>query len=206
VIGSDVQNLVSLARVKTPAGRDALATAIGGMIELGERQFTAQKWPSRATSCASSADVALPIRKLLAEKMSRSNFAPPEVVELLANDEIDIASPILMHSPVLSDEALIAIVRRRTRSHRLAIAMRRMVAISVCDALVETGETDVIASLLGNHGARISQATLNYLTDQSRHVDEFREPLLRREDLKPELPKMRGSQARSELYSQPLSR
>jgi uncharacterized protein (DUF2336 family) len=190
LIGSDVQNLVGLARNKTPSGREALATAIGSLIELGERQFTQQEIVLMGDILKKLIqDVAAPIRKLLSEKLARSGFAPPQIVEELANDEIDIATPVLLHSPVLSDEALIAIVRRRTRSHRLAVAMRRNVNTPVCEALVATNENDVIHALLSNHGARITQATLAYLTDQSRHVDEFREPLLRREDLPPQLAK-----------------
>ncbi len=134
-------------------------------------------------------DVAKPIRKSLAEKMARSEFTPAEVIDALANDDIDIASPVLMYSPVLTDQALIAIVRRRTRSHRLAIAMRGVIGPDLSGALVACNEPDVITTLLRNHGARISQATLAYLTDQSRHVDELREPLLRREDLDPMLAK-----------------
>jgi len=123
------------------------------------------------------------------------------VIEILANEEIDIASPLLMHSPVLTDESLIEIVRRRTRSHRLAITMRRTIGTNLCDALVETNETDVISALLNNHGAQITQATLIYLTDQSRHIDEFREPLLRREDLGADLAKKMYSWVSNALRS-----
>ena len=54
---------------------------------------------------------------------------------------------------------------------------------------MEFREVDVIQSLLKNHGAQISQATLAYLVDQSASVDEYQEPLLRRRELGPELAK-----------------
>jgi uncharacterized protein (DUF2336 family) len=81
------------------------------------------------------------------------------------------------------------IVRHRTISHRLAIAMRRSISERVCEALVATNSVDVIKALLENHGARISQATMAYLVDQSKAVDAYQEPLLRRSDLPPELAK-----------------
>jgi uncharacterized protein (DUF2336 family) len=134
-------------------------------------------------------EVAGPIRKSLAEKLAHTKSAPVEVIEILANEEIDIASAILRHSALLSDRALIDIVRQRTRSHRLAIAMRKHISHGVSDALVEPKEPDVVKRLLENHGAEISQATLAYLVDQSTTVDEFQEPLLRRHDLGPDLAK-----------------
>src|ERR671934_3413 len=67
------------------------------------------------------------------------------------------------------------IVRHRTISHRLAVAMRRSVSEKVCDELVATNSIDVIKALLENHGARISAATMNYLVDQSKTLDVYQE-------------------------------
>ncbi|MDQ7247887.1 DUF2336 domain-containing protein [Dongia sedimenti] len=134
-------------------------------------------------------DVARPVRKALAEKLALSPHAPREVTTLLANDEFDIASPILLNSPLLEDEDLMEIVRHRTISHRLAIAMRRSLNEPVCDALVATNSVDVIKALLENHGARISAATMTYLVDQSKTLDVYQEPLLRRADLPQDLAK-----------------
>jgi uncharacterized protein (DUF2336 family) len=121
--------------------------------------------------------------------MALSPHAPREVATLLANDEFDIASPILLNSPLLEDEDLMEIVRHRTISHRLAIAMRRSVTERLCDELVATNAVDVIKTLLENHGARISGATMNYLVDQSKSIDAYQSPLLRRTDLPPDLAK-----------------
>jgi uncharacterized protein (DUF2336 family) len=190
VIATDVSKLIDLARNRTPEGRSALVSAIGDLIDETERQFSAQELALMNDILKKLVvDVALPIRKALADKLAHTRSAPTEVIELLANDEIDVAAAILQHSELLGDHALIDIIRKRTRSHRLAIAMRRHVSTGVSEALVEPQEPDVIKRLLENHGAEISQATLAYLVDQSATVDEFQEPLLRRLDLNPELAK-----------------
>jgi uncharacterized protein (DUF2336 family) len=190
VIATEVSKLIDLARNRTPEGRSALVSAIGDLIDETNRQFSAQELALMNDILKKLVnDVAKPIRRSLANKLAHSRSAPSEVIEILANDEIEIAASILQHSELLSDRALIDIIRKRTRSHRLAIAMRKRLSNGVCDALVEPKEPDVIKRLLENHGAEISQATLAYLVDQSATVDEFQEPLLRRNDLNSDLAK-----------------
>jgi uncharacterized protein (DUF2336 family) len=190
VIATDVSKLIDLARNRTIEGRSALVSAIGDLIDETERHFSAQELALMNDILKKLInDVAGPIRRSLAQKLAHSRGAPVEVIEILANDEIDIAGAILQHSELLSDRALIDIVRKRTRSHRLAITMRKHVSSGVCDALVDAKEPDVIKRLLENHGADISQTTLAYLVDQSTTVDEFQEPLLRRHDLGSDLAK-----------------
>ena len=79
-------------------------------------------------------DVARPIRKALAGKLAHTRSAPAEVIEILANDEIDVSAAILQHSELLTDRALIDIISKRTREHRLAIAMRKHISNGVSDA------------------------------------------------------------------------
>ena len=190
VIATDVVKLIDLARNRTTEGRNDLVSAIGDLIDEDDRQFSAQELALMNDILKKLIqEVAAPIRKALAEKLSHTKSAPVEVIEILANDEIDVAHSILQHSGLLGDMALINVIRNRTRSHRLAIAMRKHISSGVCDALVESNEADVIKRLLENHGADISQATLAYLVDQSSTVDEFQEPLLRRNNLGPELAK-----------------
>ncbi len=190
VIATEVSKLIDLARNRTPEGRSALVSAIGDLIDETNRQLSAQELALMNDILKKLInDVAKPIRRSLANKLAHIRSAPTEVIEILANDEIEIAASILQHSELLSDRALIDIVRKRTRSHRLAIAMRKHLSSGVCDALVHPKELDVIKRLLENHGADISQATLAYLVEQSASVDEFQEPLLRRNDLNPDLAK-----------------
>ncbi|HWT96535.1 MAG TPA: DUF2336 domain-containing protein [Terriglobales bacterium] len=190
VIASDVGHLVDLARDSSIEGRSTLAVAIGNLVDDNARQLTTHELALMNDILKKLIqDVARPIRKSLAAKLAKSHNAPREVVEILANDDFDIASPILLKSDLLSDDALIETIHYRTQAHRLAIAMRRSVSFQVSDALVATNATDVIRTLLQNHGAQISQSTMAYLVEQSRTVDEFQEPLLRRNDLEAALAK-----------------
>src|SRR4051812_19640964 len=189
-IANDVRSLLDLAHDRTTPGRSHLVTAIGDLMGDHGRILTLHERALINDILKKLIqDVARPVRKALAEKLAASPNAPKEVTALLANDEFDIASPILLNSILLEDDDLMEIVRHRTISHRLAIAMRRAISEPVCDALVATNSVDVIKALLENHGAKISAATMGYLVDQSKAVDAYQSPLLRRADLPPDLAK-----------------
>jgi len=189
-IATDVRNLFTLAHDRSTGGRSQLVSAIGEMMGDRSRVLTLHERALINDILKKLIqDVARPVRKALAEKMAGSPNAPKEVTALLANDEFDIASPILLNSVLLEDDDLMEIVKHRTISHRLAIAMRRAVSEPVCDSLVATNSVDVIKALLENHGAKISAATMAYLVDQSKAVDAYQSPLLRRADLPQELAK-----------------
>ena len=184
----NAEQLIRLAREKSDQARALLFEAMGDVflerntvLSLQERALITDILEKLIR------EVSRDIRRKLAVRLAEAPGTPRELAVLLANDEIDIASPILMKSRVLEDVDLLEIVRTRSTQHLLAIAMRRDLSTAVADALVDSGEKDVVRALLENQDARISRATLGYLVEQSRTVDEFQEPLVRRRDLPPDL-------------------
>ena len=132
-------------------------------------------------------DVEREVRAGLAERLSALPNAPRELVLKLAEDEAEIARPVILKSPVLREDDLIELVRQRTHEHRLCIAMRAGISASVSQALIDSGEEDVIEALIRNDDAELALQAVNYLVEESRRVDRFREPLLQRRDLPPAL-------------------
>ncbi|MBT7582017.1 MAG: DUF2336 domain-containing protein [Kordiimonadaceae bacterium] len=127
------------------------------------------------------------IRKELSERLAESEDISLELVTMLANDHIEVAQPILEKSSLLKDEDLIETIRNRTDAHRLAIAIRAHISTEVSSELIEYGSEDVIEALVRNDNAELSQASIDYLVQESRSVDRFQEPLLNRNDLTFEL-------------------
>ena len=132
-------------------------------------------------------DVEKKLRKSLAENLSKRSDTPHALIVELANDEFEVAHPILIESNVLQDQDLIETIKHRTMAHQFAISMRNTLSEDVSEALVETGEQDVIANLLNNHGAKISRHVMDYLVSESKRVDSYQNPLVQRPDLPPEL-------------------
>jgi uncharacterized protein (DUF2336 family) len=184
----NTEQLFALARQKSDAAREELFQAMGDVF-LERNEILSLQERALITSILEKLirEVSREIRRKLAVRLADEPGTPRELAVLLANDDIDIASPLLLHSTALRDIDLIEIVRNRSTQHLLAIAMRRDLSTAVADALVESGEKDVIRVLLENQEAGISRATMAYLVEQSRVVDEFQEPLVRRRDLPPEL-------------------
>jgi len=178
------QYLLRLAVGHSAGERQALATSLVDLLteletDLNEREAALMG----DILCRLVRDFEPAVRRELAHRLANLELAPREICVALANDDIEVARPLLQHSPALHDRDLIAIIRGRSRPHQLSIARRETLSESVSDALVETGEAAVIASLLSNGEARISPATLGQLVDDARHVASYQEPLIQRQDV-----------------------
>lgn len=136
-----------------------------------------------------SHSVEMVVRQRVAERVSEREDLPPQLAVMLCNDQIEVAYPILLRSKLLRDVDLIDVVRNRSRQHQLATAMRENLPATVSDALAETGDEEVIATLINNHSAQISDALVEHLVAESERIDSYQKPLLRRPDLPRELAK-----------------
>ncbi len=184
----DSDALLTLARDRSQEGRKRLSAAIsdifGGTSDAlsdRERLLMLEILKDLIGSCERN------VRKSIAEKLASASDVPHKLALELANDEAEIAFPILSQSNVLQDEDLIEVIRNRTVQHQLAVAIRNPVNVDVSDALVESGHEEVITRLLTNKAAKISDTTIEYLVDQSERVKSYQDPILHRDDLDPKL-------------------
>jgi uncharacterized protein (DUF2336 family) len=127
------------------------------------------------------------VRKKVSVRLSKLKSAPHELTKLLAKDEIEIARPVLQHSPVLDDLDLIDVIETETVDHRQAIATRPDVSPDVCSALAKAKEPKVIQSLLANLGAAIPRAVFSDLVALSEAVEPLQRPLIARHDMPKDL-------------------
>lgn len=183
-----LRQLMRLAGDRSTDGRNQLFLQMGDLLAEDAPEPNEQAQVIMADIMGKLiGDVEKDMRRQLAQKIAKSPFAPKELIVMLANDDIEIAKPVLQHSEILRDWDLLEIIRHRTKEHQMAIAVRDRVSEAVSGALVEAGHEDVITSLLQNRNAKISQATLEYLVEQAERVDSFQNPLLSRGDLKPDM-------------------
>ena len=186
----DVDDLLSLARDRSIEGRTRLVQIVGDLFFDADRVLSDRE-RSHMTEILRKLiqDVEQSVRRAVAVRLAAEPSAPADLVAALAGDEIEVAYPILIESAVLQDIDLIEVVHHRTLRHQLAVSIRESLSEVVSDALVETGNADVIKSLLQNASAAISHATMEYLVEESRRVDAYRNPLIHRHDLDPALAK-----------------
>ena len=109
--------------------------------------------------------------------------APGTVVVKLANDDIEVAKPLLEFSNVLSDDDLIDIIGRQSEEHRVAVAGRINVPERVGEAIVEHGEKSSVVRLVRNTNAEFDKATLEKLVERATRDAEIAADLRGRPDL-----------------------
>ncbi len=178
------EQLIDLARDRSVASRTRLVETVGDLFFDKKRTLTDNERALMTEILRRLIhDIEMEVRCALAKRLADEPDAPAELVRTLADDTIEVAQPILVRSTVLQDPDLIEIIVNRTREHQLAIATRGNLSAAVSEALVGTGDTDVIKTLLENHGAEIAAATMEYLVEQSKRVDSYQNPLVSRPDL-----------------------
>ncbi|MCC6983955.1 MAG: DUF2336 domain-containing protein [Bauldia sp.] len=117
------------------------------------------------------------VRAEIAADLARQRRVPPAIVRHLALDDIEIAQPLLILSPMLSDSDLCGIAEIRGVPHRRAIARRPLIGMAVTDLLILRGDDSVRRALAGNVTARISPAGYEKLAEQAKRDPAMRELL-----------------------------
>lgn len=122
-------------------------------------------------------------RAHVAKLLAPLDRAPGNVVVKLANDEIQVAQPLLEFSNVLSDDDLIEIVMNQSEDHRVAIAGRKQVTERVGDAIVEHGQTASVQRLVRNANAELGPQALGRLVERATTDADIAADLRGREDI-----------------------
>lgn len=119
----------------------------------------------------------------LSDRIATSPVAPRGILLILAQDDLDVASPILRLSPALTDEDLVDVARRCGPAHMGAIAERPKLSIRVTDVLVLRGDDGVRRVVTGNSGAHLSDKSFARLSLQARDDEKVGLVLVARTDL-----------------------
>jgi uncharacterized protein (DUF2336 family) len=132
-------------------------------------------------------DVEMAIRIALAQRLSEDSTAPHDLILLLVDDTIEVARPLIINSPLLTESDVLKLIAEAGIAHQEAVAGRPHIGIPVTDALAASEHESVLLALVRNATARISNATYETLVEKSRALTGLQEPLARRPDLPPQL-------------------
>nr|WP_294557456.1 DUF2336 domain-containing protein [uncultured Rhodopila sp.] len=185
------------ARVRSIIGRKLASLTPG--LSGPDRERVQQDAVANLTALV--ADAALRVRATIAEAVRDMPDGPRDIILHLARDpSVMVSEPVILFSPMLTAEDLVALIASRPPSVTLtAVARRPRIDATVSDAIVETSDTAAITALLSNRTAQIREATLDALAAQSEEQTEWQEPLVRR----PHLPK-RAARILSEIVTSHL--
>lgn len=123
------------------------------------------------------------VRRALAESFASATDAPHHIVVVLANDQSDVAAPILGRSPLLSDAELIDCAAIGDGFAQAAIALRPRLSAALAAALAEVGAREALISLAVNPGAALPEFSARRMLERFGNDGEMREALLSRPHL-----------------------
>ncbi|TDQ66813.1 uncharacterized protein DUF2336 [Maritalea mobilis] len=122
-------------------------------------------------------------RAEVAQILAPLSRAPGTVVIKLAHDEVEVATPLLEFSSVLSDDDLIEIIESQSEGHRSAIAGRVAVADRVSSSICDHAEKETIVKLMENHNAEIGPETGPVLIRRAEKDESIAGQLAYRKDV-----------------------
>lgn len=128
-------------------------------------------------------DVEVKVRQALSDSLANNPDVPHDVAKTLAGDVAEVALPIIENSIVLTDADLVEIVQTSGVDEQIAVARREHVGEIVVDALVETSDEDVVAVLVANDGAELSENTMGKVLDEFGESEKVNSPMARRKTL-----------------------
>jgi uncharacterized protein DUF2336 len=129
-------------------------------------------------------EIEIKARAQLADRLARTENAPPNVISKLASDKsIAVAGNILRHSNRLDEGTLVASASTQSQDHLMVISKRTTLCEAVTDVLVTRGNREVVHSVAANSGARFSESGFLALLKRSEGDSILAETLGQRTDI-----------------------
>jgi uncharacterized protein (DUF2336 family) len=175
--------------VKRLAGDPSPTARVGTAVKLAQ-QFAAGRFSPAELDLAENIfrlmvkDAEVRVREALSANLKHNPNVPRDIAVTLAQDVDSVSLPMLSFSEVLTADDLVQIISSQANPRQMeAIAGRRAVPARVSEALVERGTEAVVATLVGNAGAELSEPAYHRVVDRFGDSQAVQEPLVGRAGL-----------------------
>jgi uncharacterized protein (DUF2336 family) len=183
---SDMGRLAQLAANPQDTTREEIYLAVASLYRVQGNHLTdRERGLMRDILQHLTRDVEMAIRIALAERLAEDTAAPNDLILLLADDAIEVARPVILRSPLLTDDDMLRLIAESDIHHQEVVAARPHIGESVSAALARSDHETVLVALVRNSTARISGNTYEVLVDKSRRIVALQEPITHRQDLPP---------------------
>ena len=127
-----------------------------------------------------------PLKNLvaIAERLTLME-APPALVlaQLIHDRRIEIAGPLLERCSAIADHDLVEVMTEGNEQSIRMIARRRHLSPILCDALIATGDSSALLTLVRNPGALLTHEAFHRLNEFATEHQALQAPLATRADL-----------------------
>lgn len=196
--------LYSLANDKRPLARVELTGAVASLLNADLSSHEQELLTDVLVTLTRQAEKDL--RHALADRLCAMDNAPLRLILQLANEEIEIAAPLLKKSPVLNDLDLIYIIRSQGPEYWQAIAAREILSPQVIDVLADTQDETTAIVLSENERITLTQHAVGVLTRMATNSDSIAKPLLMRREVPPSVARVLYSYVGEEIRAYIRSR
>ena len=186
---SDMGRLAQLAlNPKDRASREEIYLAVASLYRIQGAELNGRERDlTREILRRLTRDVEMAVRIALAERLADDITAPHDLILLLVDDAIEVARPLILRSPLLSERDMQGVIAKGPLGHQEAVAARSHIGIPVTDMLAKSQSESVLVTLVRNATSKISESAYRLLVERSRAITGLQEPLLQRHDLPVEL-------------------
>lgn len=196
--------LYSLANDKRPLARVELTGAVANLLDADLSAHEKELLTDVLVTLTRQAEKDL--RQALADRLCSIDNAPLRLILQLANEEIEIAAPVLRKSPVLNDLDLIYIIRSQGSKYWQAVADRENLSAQVIDILADTKDETTAIVLSENERITLTQHAIGVLTRMATNSDAIAKPLLMRREVPPSVARVLYSYVGEEIKAYIRSR
>jgi len=196
----DSHKLHSLASDNKPLARAELTSAVSELLEMDLSPKETELIADVMIGLMRQAEIDL--REALAERLAIIDNVPLRLILQLANDEIRVAQSILRKSSVLSDMDLIYIIKSKGPEYWQAIARREEMSNQIMNLLADTRNVETAIELAKNVNINLTEHSLIVLSDLAQNSDALACPLLRRDEVGPEMAKALYNYVGEEIKAQ----
>ncbi len=188
---SDMGRLAQLAmNPQNGASREEIYLAVASLYRIqGAGLNETERELMREILRRLTRDVEMAIRIALAQRLADDISVPHDLILLLVDDSIEVARPLILHSPLLTEQDALRLIGEASVAHQEAVAGRPNIGVKITDALCRLDHESVLLALVRNATAKISETGYRNLVEKSRAIQGLQEPLARRPDLPGELAK-----------------
>ncbi|WP_316861144.1 DUF2336 domain-containing protein [uncultured Cohaesibacter sp.] len=179
-----IDTISDLAREKSSDKRRELLGRVADLFFDGAEHHTEQEsLIFRDIVMKMLNEVELEGRAEFSNRAATQTSVPNDVAMKLAQDDVQVAGPMLQHSPVLTDEDFVTLSQTLPNSHLEKIAQRESLSGVVTDALIENGGRSVWHKVSQNKGAEITEKGFETLVSNASGDDILQNNLCSRPDI-----------------------
>src|ERR1700679_2882585 len=116
---SDMGRLAQLAmNPQSGATREEIYLAVASLYRIqGAGLNSRERELMREILLRLTRDVEMEIRIALAQRRSEDTTAPQDLIMLLVDDSIEVARPLILHSPLLTETDMLALIAKAGEAH-----------------------------------------------------------------------------------------